>query len=156
MVEPAIDHPYLAEVDAYVRRAVYDAFARGDVPSRADVATRTGLDMLTVADSYERLAAAKVLVLQPDTREIWMAMPFSAIPTAFCVEGARAAWWANCAWDALGVPVALDADARINTECAQSGQPITLVVKRGELQPSDCVVHFAVPASQWWDDIGFT
>ena len=142
--------------DARVRMAVYASFSTGRVPRRADVAAETSIAIDEVALSYERLAAAHVLVLQPDTREVWMAMPFSAVPTAFRVEGNRTGWWAPCAWDALGIPVALGIDAHIKTECARSEKAIHLFVERGNLHEVNCVAHFAVPASRWWDDIGFT
>ncbi|MEO7238488.1 MAG: organomercurial lyase, partial [Gemmatimonadales bacterium] len=46
-------------------------------------------------------AAAHVLVLDPATRGLWMAMPFSAVPTSFRVTTPSGEWWANCASDAL-------------------------------------------------------
>lgn len=145
-----------ADVDARVRAAVYSAFAVGRVPWRADVAAAVSLGIGDVSSSYERLAESHVLVLDPATREVWMAMPFSAVPTPFRVESSHAAWWAPCAWDALGIPVAVGLDARVTTACAQSGSPIVLHVESGELRGDDCVAHFAVRASRWWDDIGFT
>jgi hypothetical protein len=33
---------------------------------------------------------------------------------------------------------------------------MTLHVADGHLQPTDSVVHFAVPAARWWEDIVFT
>jgi alkylmercury lyase-like protein len=157
MAEPASgDSRFVAGVDSHVRQAVYAAFARGQVPSRAAVAVTLRVAEVHVAESYERLAAGHVLVLQPDTREVWMAMPFSAVPTPFKVEGSREYWWANCAWDALGVPVALEIDARIRTRCAYSDDPIDLHVEGGLCRSDPCVAHFAVPARRWWDDIGFT
>jgi hypothetical protein len=29
-------------------------------------------------------------------------------------------------------------------------------VRGGQLEPSGAVVHFAVPAARWYEDIGFT
>ena len=33
---------------------------------------------------------------------------------------------------------------------------MSLNVLAGDLLETDGVVHFAVPAARWWDDVGFT
>ena len=146
----------LAPGDLAVRSAVYARFAAGDVPSAVAVAADLAMDVDAVIECYERLAAAHVLVLDPDSREVWMAMPFSAVPTAFRVDGLGRQWFANCAWDAFGIAVALTCDVSIETYCPDCGAPMTYGVRGGELTRRDGVVHFAVPAKHWWDDIGFT
>ena len=146
----------LSAKDLAVRSAVYARFASGDVPSASDVAADLAMDVDAVIESYERLAAAHVLVLDPDSREVWMAMPFSAVPTAFRVDGLGQQWFANCAWDAFGIAVAVSCDVSIATYCPDCGAPMSYGVRGGELTNRDGVVHFAVPAKQWWDDIGFT
>jgi hypothetical protein len=50
----------------------------------------------------------------------------------------------------------LGTDARIETTCADCGEPLELLVRGGSLEPVDWVAHFAVPAARWWDDIGHT
>jgi Alkylmercury lyase len=143
--------------DGVVRQAIYEAFAEGGVPpTRDSIAARVALPLERVAASYERLADAHVLVLDPDTREVWMAMPFSAVPTAFRVRAAGRAWWANCAWDAFGIAAATGTDVEIETTCADCGERIPLAVAGGAPRGPAAVAHFAVPAANWWDDIGFT
>jgi hypothetical protein len=105
---------------------------------------------------FERLADAHVLVLDPTTREIAMAMPFSATPTAFRVRDGMNAWWACCAWDGLGFAPMLDRPVEMGTRFADSGEPLLLQVPHDRPPAGDAVVHFAVPAAQWWDDITFT
>lgn len=85
-----------------------------------------------------------------------MAEPFSAIPTSFVVESGSRSWWGNCIWDALGIPAALGRDAKIVTSCADCGESMTLTVEEGRLSGSDGVVHYLVPARQWWPDVVFT
>lgn len=104
----------------------------------------------------ERLHAAHAIVLDAHTREPWMALPFSAVPTPFQVEGAGRSWFANCAWDAFGIPLLLGVDAVITTRCQDCDGPIVYRVEDGRLADAHGVVHFAVPASKWWDNIGFT
>lgn len=146
----------LSQSDLAVRSAVYARFAAGDVPSGSAVAADLAMDVDAVIECYERLAVARVLVLDADSRQVWMAMPFSAVPTAFRVDGLGRHWFANCAWDAFGIAAALSCDVSIATYCLDCGTPMAYGVRGGELTNRDGIVHFAVPAKQWWDDIGFT
>jgi hypothetical protein len=147
----------VTDVDGRVRLAILERFADGgEAPAAAEVAAAIGEDEGVVAEAYSRLADAHLLVLRPGTREIWMAHPFSAVPTGFRVETVRGSSHANCVWDALGIPAMLATDARIETTCADCGEPLELRVRGGDLESLDWVAHFAVPAARWWDDIGHT
>lgn len=95
-------------------------------------------------------------LVQSDRREIRMANPFSAIPTAYQVF-ANDRWRnANFAWDASGVCAALASDGTIQTPRPDCGDPITETVR--ERQPDDETIlfHCRIPASRWRDDIVFT
>ncbi len=143
--------------DADLRLAIYQHFARfGSPPTRAELGARTGLPDAALGQALERLDAAHVVVLHPTTRDLWMAMPFSAVPTSFRVEWDTASAWANCAWDALGIPAAIGRDATIRTPDPLTGEPLTFHVVNGRVDADTLVVHFAVPAADWWADIGFT
>jgi hypothetical protein len=85
-----------------------------------------------------------------------MASPFSGVPTQHVavVDGKR--YFANCAWDALGIPAALRSPAVIESRCEKSHEPLRLRVDLDGPEPSDWLFHCSVPASQWWDDIVFT
>jgi hypothetical protein len=86
-----------------------------------------------------------------------MAAPLSAVPTPHVVRMADGrAHYGNCVWDALGVIAMLGRDGDVATVCADCEAPLTLTVRAGALQPTDAVVHFAVPAARWWEDIVFT
>lgn len=146
----------LSATDLAVRRAVYARFAEGGEPSLPGVAAGLGMTIDEVRACYERLAVAHVLVLDPATRDVWMAMPFSAVRTAFRVEGLGRQWFANCAWDAFGISAAMACDVSITTDCLDCGAEMVYGVRGGELTNHDGVVHFAVPARRWWDDIGLT
>lgn len=149
--------PSRADFDLAVRLAVYQHFLEaGEAPDIPAVAERVTADPASVGEAFERLATQHVLVLQPGTREIWMAMPFSAVPTAFRVRTAHGSWWANCAWDALGIPAMLASPATIETACADCGDRLEVRATGESLKSGEGVVHFAVPAARWWDDIGFT
>ncbi len=63
-------------------------------------------------------------------------------------------WWANCAWDALAIPLLVGTDARIESEWLDDGTPLCLEVRAGALTGAgDGAIHFARPARFWWDDI---
>jgi hypothetical protein len=86
-----------------------------------------------------------------------MLNPFSAVEAPHRVEAGGREWFANCAWDALGIPAALHTDGSVRSECPDCGEPLELEVRDGELvRGSELLVHFVVPARRWWDDISFT
>ena len=85
-----------------------------------------------------------------------MANPFSALPTKFRMQVGQVAYWANCAWDMLGIPAALHQDAVIEAEYEDGGETAVLTVKNGQLQPGDGVIHFPFPVRHWYDDLVLT
>jgi hypothetical protein len=97
-----------------------------------------------------------VLVLAPGTPYIWMAQPLSAIATPFRVETGGRHFFGNCIWDALGIVAMLDSTGTVTTWCPDCHAQISVTVTENQLASGEGVVHFAVPAAQWWDDIGFT
>jgi hypothetical protein len=90
-----------------------------------------------------------------------MANPLSAVPTPFLVVTEQPQeprqWYGNCIWDALGVISMLQVDGKVVTSCGCCGEEMTVTVtgKKATPQP-DGIVHFALPARRWWDDIVFT
>jgi hypothetical protein len=145
------------EFDTQVKLAIYDHFAEtGRGPSPDEVAARTSSDVERVLDSYRRLRAQRLLVLEADGRSIRMAPPFSGIPTQHIVEADGVQYFANCAWDSLGIIAALHKAATVHSRCAQSGEPFELNVGLQGPEPSGWLFHCLVPAAKWWDDIVFT
>ena len=147
-----------AATDTEVRLHIYDAFlSTGTPPSVADTARALRVSEGEVSTAYERLAANRVIVLRSGTRDVLMAAPLSAVPTRFDVKVADGrSYHANCVWDALGVLAMLGQDGVVDATCADCDAPVALRVEGGRLVPSDAVVHFAVPAARWWEDIVFT
>jgi hypothetical protein len=109
-----------------------------------------------VRAGWRRLHDAHALVLDADNAEIRMAAPFSAVPTAFRVDADGRHWFANCAWDAFGICAALGSDGRIETTCADCGEPIEVHIRDRRPDDATLVFHCLVPAAHWWDDIVFT
>jgi hypothetical protein len=143
-------------MDTEVRLAVYRYFVeRGRAPVPFEIAETIGAEQSAVEDSLRHLAADHVLVLAPGTPYIWMANPLSAIPTSFSVEAAGRTWFGNCIWDSLGIVAMLGGTGRVQTRCPDCGEQLAVEVSENRLSAGTGVVHFAVPAAGWWDDIGF-
>ena len=146
----------LSESVLRVRHTVYQSFAGGRVPLSADVADTLHIPLDEVRLAYARLHDAHALVLDPHSREVRMALPFSAVPTPHRVIGGQRSWFANCAWDAFAIPALVNCDARCESTCPDCDAPIVYRIEAGRLLDPHGVVHFAVPAARWWDDIAFT
>ncbi|MEP6993325.1 MAG: organomercurial lyase [Acidobacteriota bacterium] len=143
--------------DLDVKLAVYRFFAAAARrPTPEDVARTVGAPVDDVLGSYARLRAQRVLVLEEDGASIRMAPPFSGVATQHVAVVGAQRYFANCAWDAMGIPAALGQPASIESRCEQSGQPLRLFVGRDGPEPSDWLFHCAVPAAHWWDDIVLT
>lgn len=152
-----------AERDATVRLTILETFLAGDHPSVASVAAALGIDEAAAAASFDRLAAGRAIVLGSDSRDLLMAAPFAGTPTDHRVHVGERTHYANCVWDALGIPAMLQAagrpaSAKITTRCPDCAAAIHLVVEGSQVtaEPDEPVAHFAVPAARWWEDIGFT
>ncbi len=145
------------QIDREVRRYVYDQLREaGTAPTTTETALALGRPLDEVEVSFERLAHGRVFVLQPDSREILMAPPFSAVPTPFLVEVGARSWYGFCVWDALGILAALHVDGRVVTSCGDCGAGMELAVSGGALAEGEGIIHFGVPARHWWDNIVFT
>lgn len=145
------------DFDITVKLAIYHAIAdTGQAPTIAQVAAK--LDSTTVAtrEAFQRLFEKRLLVLEPDTFEIRMAPPFSAMPTPFTVAAAGKSYFANCVWDAYGIAAALHKDVDVATSCGCCSEPMTLAVRESAPLQTPGIAHFAVPAAHWWDDIVYT
>lgn len=131
---------------------------RGAVPSLSEVAARVAAPEGDVATSFGRLAAARTMILKPGTSAILSFNPFAAGPTDFGVRASGRDWWALCAWDALGVVAALNADGLVLGHCADAcGVPLEVRLAGDAIGALDGVVmQFALPAREWWKDIVFT
>jgi hypothetical protein len=146
------------ELDLRIRNHVYSSFVRtGSAATTADTAAALALTEAEAETAYRRLHDAHALVLQPGSTAIRMLNPFSTVETPHRVEAGGHTWFANCAWDALGIPAALRADGVVHSQCPDCGGALGLEVRDGKLvEGRDLLVHFVVRASSWWDDIAFT
>lgn len=133
-----------------------ESAATARVPQAREISRALGREESDIHAALRLLAEAKVLILAPNGTSIWAANPFCAVPSGFRVAAADKKFWGICIYDALGIPAALASDAVITAPCGDCGQEMTLELRDGDLVRSEGVVHFAIPAHQWWDNIGFT
>jgi len=146
------------DIDTSVKLNIYETIARTtQAPTTHQVAQALSAPLADVQAAFERLHQKRLLVPEPgDPARIRMAPPFSGTPTSFRVIVRDRAYYANCAWDAWGIPAALHEDAVIETVDAHTGEAMTFEIKNGQPVPQPCVFHFAVPAARWWEDIVYT
>jgi len=143
--------------DWTVRGAIYaHIVATGRLPTVSEIAPALALTTDEVLAAYERLNDRHAIFLEPGGDTIRMAHPFSGVPTAFHVRANNQDYWANCAWDALGIPAALHADAEIAATYGEGGTALQLTVHNGVINDSTAVVRFQVPLRRWYDDLVHT
>jgi hypothetical protein len=143
------------EHDLEIRNHVYRRFVElGRAPTVAELERE--LDGGDVAAALRRLHVEHALVLDAETGELRMANPFSAVPTPHQVEAGGRSWYANCAWDAFGIPAALHMDGHVSSSCPDCGEAIDIDIRDARPLPADDIFHVLVPAEHWWDDIVFT
>ena len=146
------------DFDTSVKLNIYEMIARTTrMPTSTDVALGMDSSIADVEQAFQRLYEKRLLVLEPgSSSRIRMAPPFSGIETQHQVRIQDKVYFANCAWDAFGIAAALKHDADIESNCPDCGKPMTFHIRSGKPLPQECVIHFAVPAAQWWKDIVYT
>ena len=71
-------------IDRDVRHYIYTTFAETTLPpTTSQVAEHFGLSIASIENAFERLANAHHIALAPGSYSIWMAHPFSGVPTNF-------------------------------------------------------------------------
>jgi Alkylmercury lyase len=141
------------EVRLYLFR---QAAATAQIPQAPEIGRALDRSESDIRTALHALAAGKVLILAPNDGHIWAANPFCAVPSGFRVSAGGKRYWGICIWDALGIAAALGSDAVITAPCGDCGAAMALEVRDAQLVRGNGVVHFAVPAHHWWDNVGFT
>ena len=147
-------HPFSA-LERAVRLHVYRSFVDTTAaPDAASIAKAVDASAADVNGALRRLADSRAIVLAPSSHTIWMAHPFSAVPTAYPVTANGKRYWANCAWDAAGI-LSLVGDGETRTRCEDCSVELSMAVRNG-VATGDGVVHFAVPPRRFWENVAFT
>lgn len=147
----------LSEFDLTVRYQIYRFFAdQCQAPAYQHIADVLKADRENVRAAFHKLHGRHMIFLDHHTDSIRMANPFSAIPTRFKVTSGNKQWWANCAWDSLGIAAALHMDVQITAGYPDTEETVELQVKRGTVDGKNHVVYFPLPCRHWYDDLVFT
>lgn len=120
-----------------VKLAIYRHFAKtGAAPAPRDIASALGSTPNEIQEAYGQLCGNRVPLLERDGVTIRMAPPFSGVPTQHRVTVDGVKYFANCAWDALGIPVALQTSGTVYSRCEQTMEPLELSVSENGPGPS--------------------
>jgi hypothetical protein len=151
-----------------VRHFVYNHFADTTYsPNVEDTAAHFNISPAEAGELYKELNNRHAFFLEPETLTVRMAWPFSAIPTNFKVHANDKTYYANCAWDMLGIPTILHGDAVIEAICTESNDSVRLEIRDAKIAQaalpggedaasSTLLVHFPLPFARWYDDLTFT
>ena len=138
-----------------IRRYVYREFAlTAAPPNHASIAHAFGVTEVEARESLRRLHEAHAIFLRPGSDDVLMANPFSAVATDYSVHIGETRYFANCAWDSLGIAAALNCDADITARHPLDGEAMRYGVVYDELVGEmSGLVHFAKPFRNWYDDL---
>lgn len=147
----------LSERDWQIRLHIYQFIVEHARPPMAgETADHFGMVEADVREAYQRLHDGHALFLEPGTADIRMANPLSGVETPYRVTIDGRTLFANCAWDSLGIPVMLGADATIEsiyTGADGADTPARNAIVDGELRGDEGLVHFPLPFRRWYDDL---
>ena len=86
----------LATFACDVRHFIYTTFTQtAHPPTTTDVAHHFKTSIATIEAIFDELAQAHHIALAPGFHAIWMAHPFSALPTNFVAETGGKRYWGN-------------------------------------------------------------
>ena len=120
-----------------IRHFVYRYFAdTTHAPNVDETAAYFNISTEEASEYYKELHNRHAFFLDLETLTVRMANPFSAIPTDFKVHANGKTYYANCAWDMLGIPATLHTDAVIEAVCTESNDSVQLEIKNGQIMKS--------------------
>ncbi len=120
----------MPEAAAAVRRAGFQALRRGDAVEPAALAGDTGLAVSQVEQALALLVSVGAAEVDEAGKIVSIA-GLSIPPTRHTLVLSGIPLYTWCAIDALGIPAALEEDARITTPCPQCGRVIEVEVHKG-------------------------
>src|SRR5690348_13343262 len=146
-----------------VRKYIFEHFEEHAIaPVLEQIMRKFGLDRSSAFKVLEDLQSARHIALLTGTQRILMAFPFSSIVTPFRVKvaGKEKEYFANCAWDAVAIHVALGREQWISSYCHHCSEDIKIHLKDQKMVPQQSdnqpLIYLALPASKWWENILLT
>ena len=84
------------ELDKSVRGYIYNSFAKtGLAPTTVMIADHFGIQIASAENCLERLSEEHQIALAPGSHSIWMAHPFSGLPTNYTAKIKSKEYFAN-------------------------------------------------------------
>lgn len=145
------------DLDWAKRRFVFEfAVERERMPAPEEIASAFAITPEAARAALGRLHARHALYLDPQTGAIRMAHPLSGVPTGFRALVGDKAYWANCAWDAFGIPAMLRRHTQIEASFPDGSGVAELRIEQGQAHGHGEIVHFPLPFARWYDDLVYT
>lgn len=128
-----------------ISRHTFQALLRGEPARVSELPGALGLDPAAVTSAVDRLVELGVVVADPETGRVVGVRGLSVAETDHRLRLAGRQFYAFCAVDAVGIPAALRADARVESRCHHCRVLLTLEVSGGAVTKApETVVIWAV------------
>lgn len=128
--------------------AVFRSVLQGVALSPDELARRTSMDETEALDLINVMVDEGRLRLDDQQRIIAAGgLSLDDSRHAVTINGRRLGVW--CAMDAVGIPAGLNADATVESECVDTGEPVRIEIRHGHVvdqSPPDLFISL-VPAS---------
>lgn len=131
-------------------------FEKGYAPTVEQLSELLAVDKTLIKKGLSTLANEQMIVLHPNSYEIWVAHPFALFPTLFWVKTKDKQWWGNCAWCSLGIASLAKTDTEILTKLNGQEKSAVIEIKNNEIMQKNYVAHFPIPAKNFWDNVIYT
>jgi len=120
-----------------VQSAGFEAIRQGEALTPTELGFRAHLPGGRAEAACERLLAREALLVTEDGRVDGIA-GVTLRPTRHGLRLAEASIHTWCAFDSVGIPAALGADAVARTSCGRCGSPIEVTFAAGVTRQTDC------------------
>lgn len=132
-----------------VSYAAFQAIFGGEALTVPEIESNTELQVETAADLVPRMLAEGRLRASQDGERVTGAGGLSLDPSRHTLQMNGRTFGVWCALDAVGIPAGLEADAVVESACAETGEPLRIEIDKGRIvreQPADLTISL-VPAS---------
>ncbi len=122
-----------SEAEMAIVRVAFESIRGGNPFPVSRLADSVDVQGQSLVDLVGRMAALGLITLSPVEDTITGANGLSVVPSRhqLLLNGVELYAW--CALDAVGIPAALDADARVESRCGSSGDPLSFEFQSGRL-----------------------
>ena len=143
------DSVALTEFDWDVRTHIYRSFAEsGQAPTLGAIAAAARSTENRVQVSLQKLFEAHEIAPLPDGKGVWMANPFSGIPTDYVVTTPEM----TCCTIVPGTHsgTSHSRHRRLDSQMCRSGAALEFGIRNGILGGDDGVIHLVTPLRRAW------